>query len=147
ATVGDNEREGQRQRRVRHDVAADIEGPGQGGGIGRHRRVGADLCDGYGETGELVGRALPGEAFGVELDRRMGRLRLVLPDRVDRVAVDRDELAALLVQRGAQHARLGDRVQPGIEAYAPALRRVGAHPARGRGVDKAPDREGRAVDL
>ena len=56
-----NEREGERQRRMRDVGAADVERPGDVLRVGHHQRVGAQLGDLAAHALELVGRAFAGE--------------------------------------------------------------------------------------
>ena len=76
AAVVAQDREGQRQRRVRHVAAADVEEPGDQFGRRQHRRRGPFLGERAAEAGALRLGALAGEALGVRHDRRERRRRL-----------------------------------------------------------------------
>ena len=72
-----DERKGERQRRMRHVGAADVEGPGDVLRVRHHQRIGAQL----GELGvhalELVGGAFAGELDVAQAHRAGGRRRPV----------------------------------------------------------------------
>ncbi len=74
-----------------------------------------------------AGRA--GELDGVQHDLAFGRGGPVAPDRVDRVVVERHEIAADLVAELHEPPHAPHRVQPRVEADAHAGRHVLAHPA------------------
>ena len=90
-SVGGENGEAERQRRVRHVAATDVEGPGDGGGVGQHGMGGAVLGDRRRQPRQLVLGEFAGKADRVELDRRHRRLGLILPDDVDRVLVERHQ--------------------------------------------------------
>lgn len=133
--------ETERQRRMRHVAAADVEGPGDGGGVGQHRMAGAVLADRRRQPRQLVLGELAGKADRVQLDRGHRCGGLILPDDVDRVFLERHQHSAGLVGRGLQRLDLADRVQPGIEAQPRTLADIVLEPDGGRVVDQAFDRK------
>ena len=106
--------EAQRQRRMRHVAAADIEQPGDRIRRRQHHRVGTLLGEAGGDARALGRRALAGEADLMRHDRRRRRRGPVVPDRVDRIAVERDQLAAGFFGRGAIARDLAKRMQPRV---------------------------------
>ena len=96
---------------------------------------------------ELAGLGLAGVARAVDGDRRDRRRRPLGPDRIDRVAVDRDQLRAGLGAGRGQPLGGGGGMQPGIEAEAVAGFQVLGDPALRRRLDQQLDRPGLAVDL
>ena len=91
--VGIDQRIGQRDRRAGDVGAADVERPGDRIERRQHRRVGAMLGQPVGDVGALFGRVLAGILVGLDDQVRLRRLGTVLPHRVDRVALDRHQLA------------------------------------------------------
>ena len=142
-----HDREGERQRRVRHVGAADVEGPGDVLRIGDDERVGLELGDLGADAGKLRGRILAGKARIVRRHRAERRGRAIGPDRVDRIGLGRHQ------RRVGGGASLGkplggfDRVQPGIVAEVRAGREIGFEPRLRRCVDQVLDREGVGIDL
>ena len=93
-------------------------------------------------------RALAGEAQVMRHDRRDRRRRPVGPDRVERVAVERHQLAAGLFGGGAIARDLAERVQPRVVAEHCAgleRRRRSSRPAGC--VDQMAELEEPAIDL
>ena len=84
--VGIDQRIGQRDRRVGHVRAADVERPGDRIERGQHRRVGVLLGQPVGDLGALLGRRLAGILVGLDDEMGLRRLGPVLPDLVDRIA-------------------------------------------------------------
>ena len=73
AAVVAQDRERQRQRRVRHVAAADVQQPGDQFGHRQHRRRDALLGQAAGEPGALRLRALAGKSLGMRHHRRQRR--------------------------------------------------------------------------
>ena len=96
--------EAQRQRRVRHVAAADVERPGDRGRVGQHRVRRALLGDRRGEPRQLVLGQFAGIGDRVDLDRSERRLRLVMPQGIDRIRVKRNQRRAGFLGGGRQRA-------------------------------------------
>ena len=80
-------------------------------------------------------------------DRPERRRRAVVPDRIDRVALDRDQFRAGLGAGRGQPLGCRRSVQPGVKSEAVALGEVAGQPVfRGR-IDQRLDLPGLAVDL
>ena len=126
--------EGQGDRRMVDVLAADVERPGDRIERGEHGRIGLLLLQPVGHFLALGRRGLAGIFVGMDDQPRPRRLGLVGPDRVDRVAADRDQLGALVGQRLARlgHPILG--VQPGIVADPAAVRRMDLQPVGDAGL-------------
>ena len=77
--LGREDREAERQRRVRHVAAANVEGPGDRRRVGQHGMRGAVRGDRRGQPRELVPGQFAGIGDGMDFDRCEGRLRLVRP--------------------------------------------------------------------
>ncbi len=144
---GGNDRESERHRRMRNVGAADVEGPGDGVGIGDDERVGLELRDLGADALELVACGFAGIFEVVRHHRAVRRRRTVAPDGVDRIGRGRD-------QHGADgRAGLGEalralaRVQPGVIAELLSGLQVRLDPRARRRVDEVLDRKQRAVDL
>ena len=127
-SVGREHGEAERQRRVRHVAATDVEGPGDGGGVGENGMGGAVLRDRHGQTGQLVLGEFAGETLRMQLDRRERWRWLVLPDDVDRIGGERHQRRARLRGGLRQSLDLADRVQPGVEAEPGALAEIVLNP-------------------
>ena len=126
-------------------AAADVEQPGDGMGVADQQAVGAlqRLADAL----QLGRRALAGEPLGMGVDRRQRRARTVGPDRVDRVGLDRDQLAAGGAAGLRQPFDRFRRVQPGIVTEPAARAEIRFDPGRRRLADDMLDGERRTVDL
>ena len=74
--------------------AADIECPGDVLRVGNEQSVGAQAGHLRADALELVGRAFAGELEFAQRDGPGRRRRPVAPQRVDWIAVDRDQLGA-----------------------------------------------------
>lgn len=83
----------------------------------------------------------------MQRDGRRRRGRAILPDRVDRVGLDRHEFRAGFFRASAQGLYGGRRVQPGVVADRPVARRFASQPARWRIGNEVADRKQLAVDL
>ena len=94
AVLRRHQREAERQRRVRHIRAADIEQPVDVLRIGHHQRVGAQFGKFAARALELFRGAFAGEFDVTQDDRRRRRLRPAAPQRVDRIIVDRNQRRA-----------------------------------------------------
>ncbi len=142
-----NDGEGERQRRVRHVGAADVEGPGDRMRVRHHQRIGAQLHELRADARELRLRGLAGEAQVVQGHGAERRGRAVRPERIDQVGLDRDQRRA---GRGAGLGKLLralDRVQPGIVAEAVAGGEVCLDPFVRRRLDRVLDGEQRGIHL
>ena len=147
AAVGIDDGVGERERRVRDVAAADVEEPGDRGRIGEDGGVGALLAGELGDLRDLLADRLAGERFRLLAHRGERRLRAVLPCGVERILVDRHELAARRFQRLGEMADLPARHQPGVVADALAGRRIGLQPVPGGRLDAGDGLEDGAVDL
>ncbi len=145
--VGRKDGEAERQRRVRYVAAANVEGPGNRGGVGQHGMRGAFLRDRGSEPCQLVLGKLAGKSLRVQFHRSDRRIRLIIPDDVDRVFGCRYQFRARFCRRGFQCLYLADRVQPWIETKARTLAEIFRDPGGGRVVDQAFDREDVEIDL
>ena len=125
---------GQRDRRVGDVGAADVERPGDRIERGQHRRVGMMLDQPVADLGPFFGRRLAGILVGLDDEMRLRRFGPVLPDLVDRVAVDRDQLGAAAGERFLRLFHPVAGVQPWVVADARALRRMLLEPLRGAGL-------------
>ncbi len=140
-------RERERQRRVGHVGAADVEGPGDRLRVGDDERVGLGLGDLGLHPRELRGGALAGEAQIVQHHGPKRRGRAVRPDRIDRVGVGRNQLGAGRGRGLCQFLDAGDRVKPRVVAELGAGGQVALEPSVGRRIDQVLDRKNRGVDL
>ena len=123
---------------------ANVEEPGDRIGLGQQHGVGAEIGGDAGDLG-LDGFAREGERL--DRDRAGRRGRPVVPDAIDEVLLDRDELGAALGEALDQAPGLGAGVEPGVETDAATLRRVLGEPVvdgRGDAVDGG---EGGRIDL
>ena len=114
ATLVRHQREGERQWRMRHVGAADVEGPGHVLRIGHQQQVGAQFVDFGADALELVGGALAGELELAQAHGAGRRGRAVAPQRVDWVVVDRHQFGAGMGAGGPQLLGIVGCVQPGI---------------------------------
>jgi hypothetical protein len=111
--VGAQQREGQRQRRMREVGATDVQQPGDGMRVGQDRGLLTGLPE-FG-SGSLALQLGGGTSIFQRMrqHRGRGRRRAVAPDGVDRIGAEGDELhAGEALQRGLA-------VQPGIVTDAP----------------------------
>ena len=122
--VGVDQRISQRDRRVGHVGAADVERPGDRIERRQHRRVGMMLGQPVADLGALLGRRLAGILVGLDDEVRLRRLGPVVPDLVDRVAVDRHQLGAAAGERFLRLLHPVAGVQPRIVADPRALGRM-----------------------
>ena len=147
AALARDDREGERQRRVRDVGTADIEGPGHAMGIGDHQRVGLELADLGADARQLGGRLLAREGNIVQPYGAERRRRAIRPDRIEQVGLDGDQ------RRSARRAGLGqplrafDRVQPRVVAETVLAGEVLLQPLMRRVLDQMLDREQRRVRL
>ncbi len=139
--------EGERQRRMGHVRAADVEGPGHCVRIGDHQRVGAEAADLGADLVELGIRRFAGEAQIVQHHRAERRRRPVGPDRVDGVRLGRNERRAGVGAGAGEALRALGGVQPGVVAELGTRRQVLLEPALRRGVGDRHDGEHRCFDL
>ena len=70
AAIGMQDREGQREGRVRHVMAADVEQPADGIGQGDHRRIGAGFFQVFGQAQALGFALLARQIEGMRHGRR-----------------------------------------------------------------------------
>ena len=128
-----HQRVGQRQRRVRHVGAADVEGPGHRVAVRQHQRVDAEPCDLQPDPLQLFGLDFAGKLRAVNGDRTERRRRAFGPYRIERVAVDRDQFRAGLGAGGGQPFGCRRSVQPRIKSEAVAGRKMPRQPVSGGG--------------
>ena len=139
--------EAERQRRMRHVAAANIEGPGERRRVGQHGVGGAGFRDVGGEPRQLFLGEFAGKADRLDLHRPQRGIRLVRPKLVDRIAAHRHQFGAPFLQRRAQCLHVAYRMQPRIEAEAEPLAGVFLEPFR-RGIgNKAFDLKNLGIDL
>ena len=147
AALARNDREGERQRRMRDVGAADIERPGDVLRIRHNQCVATQLHQLGPDAHELVGRAFAGELDGAQHHAAGRRRRTVAPQRVDRIIVDRHQRGAGAGARLAQLLGIIGRVQPRVVAELGAYGQILLQPLIGRIVDQVLDDENRLVDL
>ena len=124
---------GQGDRRVVDVLAAHVEHPRHGIERGDHGGVIAFLLQPVRNLGALVRARPAGEAVFMRHGGSLAGLGPVGPDRVDRIAVDRDEFDPLLGEQLFRFFSPADAVQPGIVSDPRAFRRIGSDPFRRRG--------------
>lgn len=96
--------------------AADVEGPGHRMAVGQHQRIDPKLVDLGPDLRDLRGLGDPRILQAVDSDRGERRLRPVLPDRIDRIAVDGDQLGAGLGAGRGEALGCRRSVQPRIKS-------------------------------
>ena len=128
--VGLHNREGQRQRGVRHVAAANVKQPGNRFGHRQHRGRRAGIGQRLADARALVGGALAGKFIRLGEDRRQRRRRPPGPDLVERVVLHRPQGRAGALGPGAQPLDLLRRVQPRVIGDRVALLGRGGEPAR-----------------
>jgi hypothetical protein len=115
--------------------------------IRQHQRIDAELVDLEPDPLELFGFDLAGELRAVNSDRAKRRGRAFGPDRIDRVAVDRDQFRAGLGAGCRQPLGCRRSVQPGVKTEAVSSDQMLSQPVfRGR-IGQRLDLPGLAVDL
>ena len=116
AAVVTQDREGQRQRRVRHVAAADIEQPSDQ--LGHCQHGGGDFRAGEtaGQPGALVRSALTGKAVGMRHYGGERGCRPSRPDPVHRIAFNCAQARPGALGADLQPFDLLRRVQPGVVA-------------------------------
>ena len=97
----------------------------------------AARADFLADAHDLVLGEFAGKADRLDRDLASRRVRLVGPDRVDGIAVQRDEFAAGRLASLSQRVRLGDRVQPWVEAEPRSGGQICLDPFRRRRLDEA----------
>ena len=140
-------REGERQRRMRDVGAADVERPGDILRVGHDQHIGTQLFQLGLDALELVGGAFAGKLDIAQSYFACGGRRAVAPQRVDRVAVDRNQFGA---SRGAdllQFLRALGGVQPGIVAELGSAGEIAFQPLLRRPVHQMLDGEKLRIDL
>ena len=123
---------GQRNRRVVDIGAAHVEQPGYRIQRTDDGRIIAFVLQPVGDFGALVRARPAGMLVGMRHGCRKRSFGTVVPDRIDRITVDRHQFDALL---GKQLFRVfcpADAVQPGIVTDLCALRGMGGNPFGGR---------------
>ena len=96
---------------------------------------------------ELFGLRFAGKSRRVHRNRRKRRRRAFGPHRIQRVALDRDQLRAGLGAGGREPFGCRGSVQPWIESEAVAGAEMLLQPAFRRRIDQRLDAPGSAVDL
>ncbi len=138
---------GQGDRRALDILPADIEHPGNRIERRYDHRIEAFLLQPFGNLPTLVGARSAGQRLVLQ-ERRGGRgFGPVLPHCVDRIAVDRDQFGAALLQRLAHRLAPAARVQPRIEADARALLGILGQPLGHRILGHGPVFVEPAIDL
>ena len=135
--------EAQRQRRMRDVGAADVEQPGDGVRVADEEAV-FSLEGGARRGPFFPPRSRRPRRAGCALTAPSGAAGRSLPDRVDRVRVDRDELAAGGAARLAEALDHFGRMQPGVVAEARARLQIGLDPRARRLLGDGTHREDRA---
>ena len=130
APRGRHDGEGERDRRVLEIAAPDIEQPGDRIEQGQKHGVDIALLEVRLHVADLVEGAAPGIFDAVRHDLGGRRLGPVLPQRIDRVGLDRIELDARLGERLGQPLDLFDGMQRGIVADRRALGEIVGDPSR-----------------
>ena len=139
--------EPERQRRVCHIGAADVECPGDRVRVGYHESVRAALGELRLDALKLRRRTLAGEALVMQRDRPERRRGPIVPDCIERIGLRGHEVCA------DGRARLGkflggfDGVQPRIVAKLLPGSEVCLDPGLRRPIDQVIDCEDRGVGL
>ncbi len=136
----------QRQRRVGHVAAADVEQPGDRFRLVQDRDADVAAVQGLGDQRALGGAVEAGQVGREHLDPPERRRRPALPDAVDRVGVEGDQGAAGTAHRVADPAHPGHRVQLRI-IPEPAAGQVLGDVVGRRGAHQVADLPAGAVDL
>ena len=133
-TILVRDHEGQRDRRARDILAADVEQPGDRIERGDHHGIGALAGQPRGHFGLLVGMGTAGELVIMHFQWRQARRRAVGPRRIDRVPCHRHQFGATRLELPSGLLGPGAGVQPGIIADALAGLRLFPQPLRGAGL-------------
>ena len=96
--------------------AADIEGPRHRVAVGEHQRIDAELVDLEPDPLQLLGFDFAGKLRAMNADRAERRQRALGPDRIEGVAVDRDQPGTGLGARRRQPFSCRRSMQPGIKS-------------------------------
>jgi hypothetical protein len=147
AALAWDQREAERERRVRDVGAANVEGPGECVRVRDDERVVAAVGDLLADPGQLVLGRLAGMGDVVQDNGAAWWLRPVGPGRIDRIVVQRDEAGARGRAGFSQPLGTVDGVQPRVITKPRARREIGLDPAFRRGLDQVGDREQTGVDL
>ena len=115
--------------------------------IRQHQRIDAELADLQPDPLELLGLDLAGKLRAVNGDRAERRGRALGPHRIQRVAVDRDQLRAGLGAGRGQPLGCRRSVQPRVKTEAVAGREMLGQPVFRRRIGQRLDMPGLAVDL
>jgi hypothetical protein len=108
--------EAERQRRVGHVAAPDVEQPGDRIRLGENRRGDAGGVQRTADAQSLFGRVDTGVIQHVRYGGGQRRGRAIPPDRIDRVGRERDSLQSGGGQIGLKRFDSGRGMQPGVEA-------------------------------
>ena len=127
---------GERMRRMRYVAAADVEDPGDGGGIGDGECIRTGLHCGLRHLHQLVPGELAGMLDGLDGDAAERFGRAVRPGLVERVVGQEDEAAAKRSERLFQAAHFGCGVQPWVDAEAETLGAIVLQPEMRRLADE-----------
>jgi len=135
AAVGFENRKAERQGRVRHVGAADIEQPGNGIRLRQHRSVRAGFCYDRANFATLLSAAAPRIALIERHHGHDGRRRLLRPRPIERtIWASNQGRAGLLRGTRERLNRLG-RVQPRVIAEPVAGFKIGRDPLGSRLLD------------
>jgi hypothetical protein len=126
--VGVDDRIGQGDRGV-GDVGAALDSIAWTFNVrGEHRRIGFLLDQPVGDVVAFLRRGLARQFFGLDDEPRRRWLGAVGPHLVDRIVPDRDQLGALVLERGGRRLDPVAAVQPRIIADPRAVGGVGGKP-------------------
>ena len=145
--IGLHHRKGQRQRRVWHVAAADVQQPGDRFRHRQHGGAGAVLGERPADARAFVGGALAGEIVGLGKDRCQRRRWPARPHRVERIFLHRAQDGAGALDASAQPLDFLRRVKPRVVTDRGTVRGRGCEPIRRRLVDQVTDFVGLHVDL
>ncbi len=126
---------------------ADIECPGDVLRVGNKQSVGAQADHLRADALELVGRAFAGELQFTQRDGPGWRRRPVAPQRVNWIAVERDQLRACGDAGFLELFSLVARVQPRVVAEFGASVQILFKPLIERTLDQVLNRENCAINL
>ena len=147
AALPGQDRIAERQGRVPHIAAAQVEGPGEVVRIGDDERVELRLRHLLADALELGGRGLAGIVERMRPHGSLRRGRAVDPDHIDEIDVDGRKLSAGTLHRLLQPLQAVAGVKPRIVGEHAAGRQVFGDPVLGRGIGELDRRDDGGVDL